>query len=210
MSNGEEQRNGSARVELLLRMYDRMWDNINRHITVVWQSVGVVVAAFAVYAVVGDELISLDVASALVVLISMWLIANLYDASSWYNRNQAVIVNIERLLLYEDDLTKVHPYFAKHRDPRKMLRHLRIQMYFGYGVVTLSLLHHLWESLLPTFGVAGAFTMSKTLPYVAFLIGLATAVRGRNLAVRDMREFSESSPGPTMRRWEHTHNADEM
>ena len=38
------------RKEFLLKMYDQMFNDINTHILVVWQSVGVVVGAFAVFA----------------------------------------------------------------------------------------------------------------------------------------------------------------
>lgn len=41
-----------SREDLLLKMYDQMFNDINRHIMVVWQSVGVLVGAFAVFALV--------------------------------------------------------------------------------------------------------------------------------------------------------------
>ena len=45
------------RKEFLLKMYDQMFNDINTHILVVWQSVGVVVGAFAVFALVEKNII---------------------------------------------------------------------------------------------------------------------------------------------------------
>ena len=63
------------RKEFLLRMYDQLWNNINRHILVVWQSVGVLVGTFAIFSLVEKKIISIDIASTLIILISSWLIA---------------------------------------------------------------------------------------------------------------------------------------
>lgn len=176
-------------------MYDQMWSNINRHITVVWQSVGVLIAAFAVYAAVGQGLISLDIATILLVITTTWLIANVYDASSWYNRNQAIITNIEKLFLYSEDLRNVHPYFAKHRDPGKMLRHLRLQLYLGYGIAAASLLYHIAERILPTFDQTATIDLGKTLPYAMALMGLMFIKHFRQLAEADLLDFSQRAPG---------------
>ena len=50
MPNGSGSDHG--RQELLLKMYDQLFNDINTHIIVVWQSVGVVVCAFALLALV--------------------------------------------------------------------------------------------------------------------------------------------------------------
>jgi len=72
-------------------MYKQMFNDINRHIVVIWQSVGVLLGAFTLFALVEKQVIPLDVASALLVLIAAWLTAHLYDASYWYNRNLVII-----------------------------------------------------------------------------------------------------------------------
>jgi len=79
------------RKEFLCRMYDQMFNDINTHILVVWQSAGVLVAAFAVLALVEKAIIPMDVATALLVLIAAWLLAHLEDASYWYNRNLVLL-----------------------------------------------------------------------------------------------------------------------
>jgi hypothetical protein len=50
------------RKEFLLKMYDQMFNDINTHTLVVWQSVGVVVGAFAVCALVEKNIIPMDYA----------------------------------------------------------------------------------------------------------------------------------------------------
>jgi hypothetical protein len=69
------------RKEFLLKVYDQMFNDIDTHILVVWQSVGVVVGAFAVFALVEKNIIPIDYACSLMVMLSAWLIAHLYDAS---------------------------------------------------------------------------------------------------------------------------------
>ena len=84
------------RKEFLLKMYDQMFNDINTHILVVWQSVGVVVGAFAVFALAEKNIIPIDYACSLMIILCAWLLANLYDSSYWYNRNLVIIANIER------------------------------------------------------------------------------------------------------------------
>ena len=103
------------RDEFLLAMYNQLLNDINRHIMVVWQSVGVLVGAFAILALVEKNLISLDLAVAIVVLLCGWLCAHLIDAGYWYNRNLVMIANIERQFLLESDLRDIQSYFGAHR-----------------------------------------------------------------------------------------------
>ena len=54
------------RDEFLMAMYGEMWENINRHIVVVWQSVGVLAGAFAALIVGEQTAVSLDVSATIV------------------------------------------------------------------------------------------------------------------------------------------------
>lgn len=66
--------NGAATVDsrdtFLLQMYREVWNNINRHLTVAWQSAGVLVGSFAIMALVERRVRAIDLASALLVLIA--------------------------------------------------------------------------------------------------------------------------------------------
>ncbi len=113
----------NTRAELLLKMYDQMFNDINRHIMVVWQSIGVVVGALTIFALVEKNVVSLDIAVSIVLLLCAWLLAHLFDAAYWYNRNLVIIANIERQFLTQDDLKNIHYYFGKHRPKNKMIEY---------------------------------------------------------------------------------------
>jgi hypothetical protein len=103
----------NSRQEFLLKMYDQLFNDINRHILVVWQSVGVLLSAFAVFALAEKGILPVDYGVTLMMLLVGWLFAHLADASYWYNRNNAMIANIEKQFLLPSDLRDIHYYFAK-------------------------------------------------------------------------------------------------
>lgn len=94
------------RREFLLEMYRQMFADINRHMTVVWQAVSVVVGAFAILALVEKDIIPIDIAVALIVVLCAWMYAHMLDGGYWYNRNLAMISNIERQFLVKSDLKR--------------------------------------------------------------------------------------------------------
>ena len=155
------------RKEFLVQMYNQMFNDINRHIMVVWQSIGVLIGAFAIFALVEKNIVSLDVAVALIVLLTAWLVAHLLDASYWYNRNLVIIANIERQFLTKDDLQKIHYYFGAHRPKNRMITHLKIQVALGAGLAVLVIGYHASIRVIP--GLSSpltAFELSRCLPYL--------------------------------------------
>lgn len=168
----EDKRFERDRKEFLMRMYDQMFNDINRHILVVWQSVGVLVGSFALFGLVEKGIVPFDFAVALIVLLVMWLLAHLEDAGYWYNRNLAIIANIERQFLEKSDLRNIHYYFGKHRGKNVMLSHLRIQYLFGIGILCLVLLYHFLTRVIPGIGAPLAnFEPLRCLPYLALIVG---------------------------------------
>ena len=145
-------RMAADRSDFLLKMYDQMFNDINTHILVVWQSVAVVVGAFAILGLAEKSIISLDLAVSLIVLLAGWLLAHLYDASYWYNRNLIIIANIERQFLHREDLKNIHYYFGKHRAKTAMLTHSRIQYYLGVSIALLFLGFHFVTRVVPGIG----------------------------------------------------------
>lgn len=184
------------RKEFLLRMYDQMFNDIDTHILVVWQSVGVVVGAFAIFSLAEKNIIPTDYACALMILLCAWLIAHLYDASYWYNRNLVIIANIERQFLNVDDLKNIQYYFGKHRKKSAMIAHLRIQYYLGLGIAILFIVYHFKTRVVPSLGVPlRRFELQRFLPYI-FLAGatiILWLLRKNRLASYD--EFLRNSPG---------------
>ena len=184
------------RKEFLLRMYDQMFNDIDTHILVVWQSIGVVVGAFALFALVEKQVIPVDYACAIMVLLSVWLLAQLYDASYWYNRNLVIIANIERQFLSKEDLRSIHYYFGKHRKKSAMLSHLRIQFWLGSSILLLFLLYHFMQRVLPGIGDPEArFELERSLPYIILLASIVFLVRLRANRIEAYQEFIKNSPG---------------
>jgi predicted outer membrane lipoprotein len=177
-------------------MYSQLWNNINRHLTVIWQSVGVLASAFAILSLVEKQIVTLDCAAAVVVLISGWLIAHTYDASNWFNRNQAIISNIERQFLRKSDTAEIHCYFEKYRKVGAMLHHLRIQQMFGLGIGAIMLAYHFWTQVVPGIGAPwSTFSFPKCLPYLTLLACAFGVLYIRRKAREDETELSTKSPG---------------
>lgn len=184
------------RPEFLIELYKQMMNDINTHIIVIYQSVGVVVGAFAILALVEKQIVPIDLAVSIIVGLAGWLLAHLYDASYWYNRNLVIIANIERQFLYEKDLREIHYYFGKHREESAMLTHLRIQWALGLGIAGLLLLYHFATRILPGIGTSWRnFEFQRTLPYVVAIVCLFTLSHLRKMRVQAYRNFLQNSPG---------------
>lgn len=119
----------SYRKDFLLNMYSQMWLNINRHILVVWQSVTVLVTVIALFSAVHKEVLPLWLAEIIVVSVGTWAICHAYDAHVWYHRNLSIISNIEREFLGKSDLENISFFVERHREPEKILHHLKLQIF---------------------------------------------------------------------------------
>jgi len=184
------------RVELLLRIYDQMFNDINRHIMVVWQSIGTLIGAFAFLALADKHVISMDLAVSLVLVVTGWLLAHLQDSAYWYNRNLVIIANIERQLLEASDLREVHYYFGKHRPKNKMITHLSIQYSLGLGTALLVLGYHFGTRVFPGIGESwSTFDPVRALPYIVALACTAYVVWLRRKCKDKYEEFLTNSPG---------------
>ena len=199
MSSTDKNNADPKRQELLLRMYDQMFNDINRHIYVVWQPITVLLATVGLFVAGTKEIISIDVAEALIILLVGWLMATLYDSSYWYNRNLAIIANIERQFLRQSDLRHIHYYFGKPRAKKSMLTHIRIQWCLGLGIGVLIFLHHLLSEALkmcPYVSSSPApFRWEVILPYVATVLAFIWACRVRKHRIASYEEFLKNSPG---------------
>lgn len=198
-----------GRKDLLLHMYDQMFSDINRHILVIWQSVGVLLGAFALLALVEKDIVPIDVAISLIVLLSAWLIAHVYDASYWYNRNLVIIANIERQFLRPEDQRHIHYYFGSHRAINKMMMHLRIQYLLGLGIAAIVVLYHaatrvwegvdlLWTERPDVFEALAEFDANdaaRALPYVALVASFFVARWVRSNRNESYQNFLTNSPG---------------
>lgn len=189
----------NCREDLLLRMYDQLFNDINRHITIIWQSISVVVGAFAVFTLVEKKIISIDLASSIVILLVFWLIAHLYDAAYWYNRNLTMIANIERQFLKVSDLKEIQYYFGKHRPANSMLTHLKIQYAPGVGLGLLVLIYHFYVRVVPGFKLRiNNLDLIRCLPYMLVFVAIIYLYRLRKNRNDSYNEFLNNSPGITV------------
>jgi len=199
MSGTQKNKVDSVRQELLLRMYDQMFNDIHRHITVVWQPITVIVGSVTLLVAGATEVISIDIAEALIILLVGWLIVTLYDSSYWYNRNLAIIANIERQFLKQSDLREIHYYFREHRAKYSMLTHLRIQWTLGLLVGSLILIHHFLTEVLKMWpsipSSANPFRWEVILPYVAVALALIWVCVVRKQRIDSYKKFIKNSPG---------------
>jgi hypothetical protein len=188
------------RRTFLLEMYREMFADINRHITVVWQSVGVVIGAFALFSLSEKQIMPLDIAISLIVMLCGWLYAHMLDAGYWYNRNLVIIANIERQFLLGSDQKDIQFYFGKHRSGgNKMISHLRIQASLGIGVGILVILFHFFDRVLPGMSAeVSHFDVQRTLPYVVSLAVLIFGYRFGKDRDDAYQSFLSNSPGITV------------
>lgn len=199
MSNNNKNTGNAARKELLLRMYDQMFNDINRHINVIWQPITVIIGSPVLLAAAIQGFIPIDIAEALIILLVGWLIATLYDSAYWYNRNLAIIANIERQFLTKTDLRLIHYYFGEHRTKYSMLTHMRIQWGLGVGIGAGVLLHHFLTQALPmnpyVYTPATPFRVEVIFPYLAATFAFVWGYIVRKHRIKSYEEFIKNSPG---------------
>jgi hypothetical protein len=183
------------RRDFLLAMYGQLMNDINRHIVVVWQSVGVLFGAFAVFALVEKRIISLDIATSLVLMLCAWVIAHVYDAGYWYNRNLVIIANIERQFLRPSDLRDIHYYFGRHRKTGALITHLEIQIFLALGVALLLLATHFFTVVIPVWQKAKEGTGLTYLPWAVALADIAVWWWSQKKAADRYTTFLKNSPG---------------
>jgi hypothetical protein len=192
MKEGEAGRN-----DFLVAMYNQLMNDINRHIVIVWQSIATLAATIAALSLVKDNVLPLDFSVALIIVVVIWMQLNLLDASYWYNRNLAMIANIERIFLEKDDLKKIHYYFGSHRPENRMISHLKVQAYLGYGVAAIFLFLSYYVNYHPKIVQGQPFEIGliNAIPWLLALAGLWLIQRTSHDNRLKYKEFIENSPG---------------
>ena len=185
-----------ARSDFLIAMYNQLMNDINRHIVVVWQSVTALLGAFAAWSLIEKNIISLDVAVTFIIVIATWVIAHVYDFGYWYNRNLAMIANIERQFLKQSDLREIHYYWGKHRQSNPIIRHLKLQMWLALGIAALVLGIQFNAVIVPLFRNCFANWQAQNfLPWFAAAFGICVWYRQHRHNAKKLREFLRNSPG---------------
>jgi hypothetical protein len=183
------------RDDFLLAMYGQMWGNIDRHILVIWQSVAALLGAFAVLALIEKNVLPVDLACSLLVLICAWVGAHVIDANYWFARNLVIITNIERQFLSASDIQGIHPYFSNHRKPA-VLDHLAIQAWLAGGVFGLIIGWHFFTRVVPGFSSQWSnLNFFRALPYILSLVAALLLVYFRKKQKTSYTKLLKRSPG---------------
>lgn len=187
--------NADYRKQFLIKYYSELWGSINRNIVTMWQSISIVIAAFAILGLVEKQIIELSVAVSLMVLLILWFAAHLIDASYWFNRNLVIIENVERQFLTKKDLKDIQFYFGNHRPGNRIIRYFVIQLGLGFGLLFITLSFHILKTFFPSAYFVWPTNPLDYLPYLILFVGLILLgwhIRSRNSAYD---EILRKSPG---------------
>ncbi|WP_223563861.1 hypothetical protein [Pantoea agglomerans] len=190
-----------GREDLLLKMYEVLNNEISRHITVIWQSISVVVGAFTLLSLVEKNIMNIDVAISIILLLITWLFDHLIDSGYWYNRNLVMIANIERQFLTVEDQKEIHYYFGSHRSKNKMLTHLKIQRNLGVGLAFIVIGYHFFTRVYSGFPLPltlNNIDPMRMLPYLVIVWSAFYIPRQIWVTNKKYKEFIENSPGKTI------------
>lgn len=186
------------RDELLIKMYETLNNEISRHITIVWQSISVVIAAFTLLSLAEKNLLNVDLAMGIIILLIIWLFDHLIDSGYWYNRNLVIIANIERQFLKESDLNDIHSYFGSHRVKNTMLTHLKIQRNLGVVLGVLIVCYHFYVRVVPGMHLKlnwENIDLIRSIPYLLVIYGAIYIKKRYKNTNQKFSEFIANSPG---------------
>ncbi|CZG23927.1 TPA: hypothetical protein JF904_000564 [Legionella pneumophila] len=193
----------NTRNEFLINMYNQMFNDINRHITLTWQPLITILSAISIIFLQDKLIIPPFLAVSFLFIIISWFIAHIIDAGSWYNRNLVIISNIERQFLDEEDKKLIHCYIADHRKKNKLISHLKINAYLGWTLYILVCGYYIFWKLLPLIStyycqkkiMLTIESLSDFLPLVILILSLYALYRFKTKEDDKYEEFKEKSPG---------------
>ncbi len=159
-----------------------------------WQCFAVL-AAFGATFRLDEAGKSFDYAITFAILLCTWLIATNLDASAWFNRNIAIITNIERLFLNRDDVQLVHPFFGKRHDHMRIITHFQIQIYFAIGIAFASVSMHFLSRVRDGFEAPMVnLEFSRSMPYI--VLSLSCLVLWFMLRGQQKKQLAINSESP--------------
>lgn len=186
------------RKTFLISMYDQLCHEMDRHIKVIWQTVGVLLSTFAIFALIEKNIISIDIASCILIAVCGLAIAIIIESNFWYNRNLVIVANIERQFLVETDAEEIHYYFTKHRKDNAYIDMMLIQMVFVFIILGIVTMYHFSQSILPNLSLKNDFSFGKAMPYIILSITLLLLFVFHKKRINNFNTFKSHSPGKAM------------
>lgn len=184
------------RKEFLLKMYEQLCTENNRNINFLVQSVSVLIGIFAILSLTEKGLISLDIATIVIILICTWFIRLIIDSNYWYNRNLAIISNIEKEFLLNSDLKDVQHYFSGKRDKNSFLSNYKTHLLLGIGISVIMILTHFVIRIFPGFFQDFSnFQWTPVFPYLILSWCIFSIVKFQKKQSMKYSEFIDFSPG---------------
>lgn len=179
-----------SEYNFLIHMYDQVWNNINRHILTSWQSISVIAAAIASFLLIENNVINYNFALLALFVICRWSIHHIYDTAQWFHRNICITSNIERILLKNYSSHDIHPYIGKHRDPEKILTHLKIQMQLPICMILISFAYFIYKQIN-----IGTNFLNISIGVILLITFFAESYKLKMKVKMKNQKFNELSPG---------------
>lgn len=189
----EEYTKKQARDNFLIHMYNQAFNNINRHIVIVWQTISILAASFVSILLSEKYDISIWISSLLLITYIVWMISHIIDGEHWFKRNLHIVTNIEKNFLEKDDLRLIHPYIDQEVRPGKMIESFRIQIYFAYTTWIFILCFLFYKATLSAS--MGLFSIYFVVSAILSLILAAYHSSNSN----KIRKLIKKSPGKVMK-----------
>jgi hypothetical protein len=183
-----------ARQQFLLSMYDQMWNNTTRHITLIWEPITVIFAIIGSILVAEFQNLNFFIMSIFIFvayLVIGWFLAHIYDSSGWVNRNLVIITNIEKQFLVASDAQEIHPYFNLDHKKRKMLEHFKIQYFLGIVLGFAVTIYYVGKCFLNGF----CFSNATYIPAAGIIIAAIYVYHVRQSSKNSFQELIQNSPG---------------
>lgn len=188
----EEQTEKQARREFLINIYNQAFNNINRHITIVWQSVSILVASFVSIVFTEKYDVSIYLSYIILSFYITWMIAHLYDSNHWYTRNIHLVTNIERYFLKKKDKKRLHYFFTKHLDAKHVADTFRIQIYFARAIWAISYFYVNYKASLKA-DIEFFFTST-----ILTMVCIYLTYNHRKENIKNINKLINTSPGKVL------------
>ncbi|HVY53953.1 MAG TPA: hypothetical protein VHA13_05480 [Gammaproteobacteria bacterium] len=206
------------RKEFLLHLFDKAWDDIGSTIKVIWQSIVILLGAIATIIFTKAKVIPITTTYTIAIIAIVWMLAHIENAAYWFNRNLAIIANIERQFLNEDDSENIHFYFTAHR-PAKMAPHFQLQYWFLITIAICLISYYSKVKLPPFFkhfsssSYCNYIFSSIDFPYLTAILGTICLYYFRNKNINKYNEFKKLSPGKEINKkiaYKHGHGGENL
>lgn len=189
------------RKEFLKSSCDLLNKSVYDHYKFSWELAILFISSLAIFIKhgKGDDIVT-DFITTICLSIAMWAIANIYESNFWHRRNFAIIRNIERQFLYQEDEKEIHHYFKKHSNKYSVIDSLKINLVIVIFISVILLIYHISVRLIPycnnSIGDQKCSCLTIFLPYLTVAVLYCCLVQPTKVKrEKDYDDFIEESPG---------------